>query len=71
MPVADKVELVSQMDVYARSLDSRIKQVSASVISQHKTILIAGSDGQIVGDVQPLVRLNIQLIVEDPKTGRA
>jgi TldD protein len=64
-----KIDLISQMDVYARSLDPRIKQVSASVITQHRSILVANSDGQLVGDVQPLVRLNIQLIVEDPEKG--
>jgi TldD protein len=62
-----KIDLISQMDVYARSLDPRIKQVSASVITQHRSILVANSEGQLVGDVQPLVRLNIQLIVEDPE----
>ncbi len=65
--IEEKISLISQMDVYARSIDPRIKQVSASVITQHRSILIANSDGQLVGDVQPLVRLNIQLIVEDPK----
>ncbi|MFT5442571.1 MAG: TldD protein [Myxococcota bacterium] len=67
--IQDKISLISQMDAYARQLDSRIKQVSASVITQHRNILIATSDGQLVGDVQPLVRLNIQLIVEDAAQG--
>ncbi len=67
--IEEKIDLISQMDVYARSLDPRIKQVSASVITQHRSILVANSEGQLVGDVQPLVRLNIQLIVEDPEQG--
>ncbi|MCP4037198.1 MAG: metalloprotease TldD [bacterium] len=69
VPVADKIDLISKMDVHARAIDPRIKQVSASVITQHRSILIANSEGDLVGDVQPLVRLNIQLIVEDPKSG--
>ncbi len=69
VPVGDKIDLISQMDVYARTIDPRIKQVSASAITQHRTILVANSQGDLVGDVQPLVRLNIQLIVEDPKRG--
>ncbi|MDP6980595.1 MAG: metalloprotease TldD [Myxococcota bacterium] len=69
VPVADKIDLISQMDVYARAIDPRIKQVSASAITQHRTILVANSQGDLVGDVQPLVRLNIQVIVEDPKQG--
>ena len=67
--IEKKIDLISQMDVYARSIDPRIKQVSASVITQYRSILVANSEGQLVGDVQPLVRLNIQLIVEDPKLG--
>ncbi|MEE8582224.1 MAG: metalloprotease TldD [Myxococcota bacterium] len=60
-----KAELLSQMDVYARARDSRIKQVMASVISEQRQVLIAASDGTLVGDVQPLVRLNIQVIAAD------
>lgn len=67
--IEDKIDLISQMDIYARGLDPRVKQVSASVISEHRNILIAGSRGELVGDVQPLVRLNIQVIVEDPNQG--
>jgi TldD protein len=37
----------------------------ASVISQHRQVLVAASDGTLVGDVQPLVRLNVQVIAED------
>ena len=54
--VEQKIDLISQMDIYARAIDPRIKQVSASVITQYRSILIANSDGQLVGDVQPLVR---------------
>ena len=64
-PVEDKVALLNEMDSYARSLDPKIKQVMASVISQHRRIMVAGSDGQLVGDVQPLVRLNCQVVAED------
>jgi len=67
VPITDKIDLISKIDAYARTLDSRIKQVSASVVTQHRSMLIAHSAGGLVGDVQPLVRLNVQLIVEDPK----
>jgi len=69
VPIADKIDLISEMDVYARAIDPRIKQVSASAVTQHRTILVANSEGKLVGDVQPLVRLNIQVIVEDEKRG--
>ena len=64
-PVASKVDLLGQIDSYARSLDPRVKQVMASVTTQHQNVLIAGSDGSLGGDVRPLVRLNVQVVAED------
>ncbi|MCZ6462922.1 MAG: metalloprotease TldD, partial [Proteobacteria bacterium] len=65
VPVEQKVSLLGEMDSYARSLDSRIVQVMASVIGQQRHLLMVGSDGTLVGDVQPLVRLNVQVIAAD------
>jgi TldD protein len=64
-PVEDKVALLGEIDAYARGLDPKVKQVMASVVAQHRRILIARSDGELVGDVQPLVRLNCQVVAED------
>jgi len=57
-----KVHLLSEIDAYARSLDPRIDKVMASLVTQHRRVLIAASDGTLVGDVQPLVRLNVQVV---------
>ncbi len=57
-----KTALLGEIDAYARSLDSRVKQVMASIISEHRLILVAGSDGTLAGDVRPLVRLNVQVV---------
>jgi TldD protein len=38
----------------------------ASGLSQHRNVLVAGSDGTRVGDVRPLVRVNVQVIAADP-----
>jgi TldD protein len=64
-PVTSKVDLLSEIDSYARGLDPRVKQVMASVTTQHQNVLIAGSDGSLSGDVRPLVRLNVQVVAED------
>ncbi len=66
VPVETKVNLLSEIDAYARARDPRIKQVMASVVAQHRNIMIAASDGTWVCDVQPLVRLNVQVIAEGP-----
>ncbi len=65
VPVSEKVELLEAIDVYARGRDARVKQVMASVVTQHQNVLIAGSDGNLSADVRPLVRLNVQIVAED------
>lgn len=66
VPVAEKVALLEAIDSYARRADPRVRQVTASLVCQHRTVLIAASDGALVGDVRPLVRLNVQVIAASP-----
>ncbi len=61
---ATKVDLLRTMDAYTRSLDPRVSQVSASLSCQHESILVAASDGTLAGDVRPLIRLDVSVIVE-------
>jgi len=63
--VEHKVALLGEIDSYARARDPRVKQVMASVVSQHRVVLVAASDGTLVGDVRPLVRLNVSVIAAD------
>ena len=69
VPVENKVELLGAIDRYARGADPRIVQVMASVLTQNRHVLVAASDGRLVTDDQPLVRLNVQVIAEG-KDGR-
>jgi TldD protein len=64
VPIATKVSLLAQIDAYARARDPRVKQVMASVVTQHQSVLIAGSDGSLSADVRPLVRVNVQVVAE-------
>jgi TldD protein len=61
----DKIALLNEIDIAARRLDSRITNVMASLGVEQKIVLIVNSDGVVVGDVQPLVRLSITCIAED------
>jgi len=61
--VTRKIDLLGEIDSYARERDGRVKEVMASVVCEHRHVLIASSDGDVVGDVRPLVRLNVQVIV--------
>jgi TldD protein len=63
--LADKLELVVRADRAARAYDPRIKQVRVTYGDQIRHVLIAGSDGRMVTDFQPLVRLNAFTIAQD------
>ncbi len=65
---AAKVALLSEIDSYARAKDPRVCQVSASLTGSWQAVKIIRPDGAEVGDIRPLVRLNVQVIVE--KDGR-
>lgn len=61
----DSIRLLQQIDSLARSIDKRVKRVMASINSEHDIIYLLQSDGTIAGDVRPLVRLNVSVIVEE------
>jgi TldD protein len=60
-----KVDLLYEIDKFARGLDPRVKNVFVSLGSEYKVILVATSQGLVVGDIQPLTRLNVTCIVEE------
>ena len=59
-----KVRLLNEIDAYARSLDSRVREVIVSISATVDTLLVAASDGTLAADVRPLVRFNVQVIAE-------
>lgn len=59
-----KVEVLKRLDRYLRAADPRVQQVMVSLSGGVDTVLIARSDGVLAADVRPLVRLNVQVIVE-------
>jgi TldD protein len=64
LPDADKVAWLERVDRETRRMDPRVVQVMASVHAVHQLVLIASSDGVLAGDVRPLVRMNVTVIVE-------
>jgi TldD protein len=62
---ADKVDLLKKLDVYTRSLDSRIEQVIISLSGSIEHILIAATDETLAADIRPLVRLNVTVLMHD------
>jgi TldD protein len=62
--VPDQVALLARLDAVARAVDPAITNVIASIGLEHRVVLVAGSDGGLVGDVRPLVHLSITCIAE-------
>jgi TldD protein len=64
IPFAKKVALCQQVDAAARARDPRVAQVSVSLAGSWSVIDIVRPDGFVAHDVRPLVRLNVQIVVE-------
>ncbi|MCA1774342.1 MAG: metalloprotease TldD [Loktanella sp.] len=60
-----KIDLLREMDAFARALDPRVVQVSASLAASHQEVLILRPDGNLVTDTRPMSRINVSIIVED------
>ncbi|WP_179947944.1 metalloprotease TldD [Thiomonas intermedia] len=59
-----KVALLQKVDRLARAKDPRVVQVMASLGGEHDVMLVLRSDGLLAADVRPLVRLSVNVIVE-------
>jgi TldD protein len=60
-----KVELLEEMNAYARDQDARVRQVSASLAATWQMIEIVRPDGEIYRDVRPMVRVNVSVVAGD------
>jgi len=60
-----RIALLEAVNAEARRIDPRVKQVIVSLAGEQDRVLIAASDGTLVADVRPLVRLNVTVIAED------
>ncbi len=61
---ADKVRLLERLEQMCRALDPRVTQVMASLAGSYEVVLVARADGLRAADVRPLVRVSVQVIVE-------
>lgn len=59
-----KVKLLERLEQFAKKIDTRVSQVMASIAGEYEVIMVARSDGVMAADVRPLVRVSIQVIVE-------
>jgi len=68
-PMADaafgiKIETLREIDAFARALDPRVVQVSATLAASLQEVFILRPDGTLMHDTRPMSRLNVSVIVE-------
>ena len=59
-----KIDILNEINSYARSKDSSVKQVTANFIRGEKNVEILRAGGQLLKDERPLVRFNVSIMVE-------
>ncbi|MBK1781055.1 metalloprotease TldD [Advenella sp. WQ 585] len=64
LSATDKISLLERVEKMARAKDPHVIQVMAGLGAEYDVVLIAGSDGRLVADVRPLVRLSITVLAE-------
>ncbi len=68
-PMADaaflvKIETLREIDAFARGLDARVVQVSATIAASLQEVAILRPEGRLVTDTRPMTRVNVSVIVE-------
>jgi TldD protein len=69
-PMADaefsvKIDLLRELDAYARGLDPRVVQVSATIAAGLQEVEILRPEGLRYSDIRPMARMNVSVIIED------
>ena len=59
-----KLETLREIDAFARALDKRVVQVSATIAASLQEVEILRPEGGSVRDVRPMTRVNVSVIVE-------
>lgn len=60
-----KIETLRDIDSFARDLDSRVVQVSATLLASMQEVTILRPDGTRLSDLRPMTRVNVSVIVEE------
>lgn len=67
-PLLNKIELLNRIDRKSRAFDRRIREAQVSLADEFKIVLIATSEGKLIGDAQPLARMRVMCIADDDGT---
>lgn len=63
----EKISIVKRAYFAAQRFDSKIKKVKVSFIDQIQSITVANSEGLLISDIRPLVKLTCLSIAEESK----
>ncbi len=64
-PLPRKIELLNRIDRTSRAFDRRIREAQVSLADEFKVVLIATSEGVLIGDAQPLARMRVVCVADD------
>jgi len=59
-----KIELLKQLDAYIRTKEPMVEEVSVSLSGVYEQVLVAATDGTYAGDIRPLVRLSVSVLLQ-------
>jgi TldD protein len=60
-----KIDILREIDAFARGLDKRVVQVSVSLAASHQEVVILRPEGTLVTDTRPMSRIGINITVEE------
>ena len=60
-----KVDTLREIDAFARDLDPRVVQVSATIAASLQEVAILRPEGTLLTDIRPMTRVNVSIIVEE------
>lgn len=62
---AGKIDVLREIDAYARSADPRVVQVTASLAASVQEVEILRPEGLRLSDTRPMARMNVSVILEE------
>jgi len=62
---ADKVIFLKEMDLLARKIDPRVKQVMLSLSGSYDAMVVMNTMGHVSSDIRPLVHFSVRIVVEE------
>ncbi|MAB06791.1 MAG: metalloprotease TldD [Rhodobacteraceae bacterium] len=60
-----KIDTLREIDAYARELDRRVVQVTATIAASCQEVAILRPEGTLVTDIRPMTRVTVSVIVEE------